>query len=1014
MAADSKFAGNIMDVIPLVDTRHDFGDVSKDYYLEKGNYIDCFENFTNNLQRQQLFGNGAAARELSKRLTSTCKGRGTVMGGSPEAEFVEFVEDQIGLQHNPGNLAPARAVVGGLQLNGLGAAGVSNGVGGLGQGFVKVIIPSQTNLPVGLAGQAEERYNIVDDGTEEDYKRYHRAIARALGWRSPILSVPSQENGFRRPIPVVVDTTKSLNHRYAPYFIVCRNREHMTDPSPTSDMAFDFAAEEVVEDDRVHTINGVRHTIGGTLREPTIHYKTNNMRADSPGVQYQYGGKGKSPNAIEVCKIKIKDAVDEIIRNSNAPGAGGINYYQTFNGGANPEKNTINGLIAFFNKDCTIYNTLGYNNANINPQGGDPAENLINRIVIPYIAKRGGDQLQVESCRSRINYILKRAQYLQKPNAHGNNTFSHWYLNVNSNGNPIAAGEQYAIDNCVFWTYDRVAAMYAVLRGVTTVLQTATKDAIIYKKIRNGVDPAPLPRCPFYVGILWVANLPLYRFETLAAANNWEQNKIRPNGQVGGAVCTRDDVQRVRGELHLGALVDEVAGRRAFSRSRRVSDECFYNLMVKLCTPGTNVYEPFTLLKFINYYINTRVLVAPQTWTDNPLYVLEERELELSIDRCIGLRSETETTIRLPNGTNYRNAQGQIVRIFQPYYLQGAPPRILNIPGMLIERGVGADGNIRITIGDNVGVYHLHGLGGILSLLAIPGDRMTYFNYIREIEGLRLGGGDGRTFYDKWAEVQDSYNQETAKELFIDFLELLSYCENQYFANRDSADNFYVYNPIPVLHGGHTQYQMMAFLDTLIKHYNDRKSQASKLDTLLKCFIYFPKLLKNMDLESILIDIRDYISVWFNYETLVDSDIEFSQEEVNLFKTIINESQKTVNKLNANLSIIDEKCADYLNTIFPHGYFVIKYNEIKPVNSSNNKRANSKSINKSVITKNKLNNTNMNKLINNMKRLSVKPKIRRPGTVPALLTSRNYIFGGKHLTKKKRKNKRKTHKKRKY
>jgi hypothetical protein len=169
-----------------------------------------------------------------------------------------------------------------------------------------------------------------------------------------------------------------------------------------------------------------------------------------------------------------------------------------------------------------------------------------------------------------------------------------------------------------------------------------------------------------------------------------------------------------------------------------------------------------------------------------------------------------------------------------------------------------------------------------------------------------------------------------------------------------------------------------------------------------------------MDLESILIDIRDYISVWFNYETLVDSDIEFSQEEVNLFKTIINESQKTVNKLNANLSIIDEKCADYLNTIFPHGYFVIKYNEIKPVNSSNNKRANSKSINKSVITKNKLNNTNMNKLINNMKRLSVEPKIRRPGTVPALLTSRNYIFGGKHLTKKKRKNKRKTHKKRKY
>lgn len=954
-AIPPKFSGDIMEVAALVDTRHDFGDTSKDYSKEidagGANQYDCFQNFTNNIQRRKLFGDGVAARALSQRLTSTCKARGNVLGTSPEAEFVTYVEGQIG-------------------LIGIGAGAVSAGIPWragaiLGQGFQKFSIPSRS--PPGAA----VAYDINSLGrrpSEQDYTLYHKEIATHLGWT---------DDASRNPIPVVVDTTKSLQHNSDPYFLICRNRENITDPGPSSDMFFPFVAEERVinagnEGARTYTINGVEHKVSGAIAAPTITYTFSDAQGGG-SVTYTYGARGnKSPNSIEVCKAKIKDAVEEII---NASAGTGVNYYQTYNGGDMPVAGTVAGLVALFNRDCDIYNRLGYRN--INNGAGD--DNIENRIVVPYVAKRGGDQLQAESCNSRITYVLKRSRNIRGPQG-GN--MGQEYVNVNINGDISDVEVPVDIENCIFWTYDRVAAMYAVLRNITTVLQNADKTAIIYKRIANHIA------APFQIPLPWPAP---------PAVRQMGGNIARPLTKLkGGVMCLRGTSN---------------AERRG---NGPVGDACFYDIFEKLCTPTTATYDPFTLLNFINYYLDTTFYAINRR--KNPLNSPDFNDLTLSIDGCIcqeinwGFQQVTPDGRVLDIPNTFQPAAGWPAEPYNILFLQ------FNRMHYRIQYIGGANKTIRVDFPTPLrrrlnAEYNLIGLGGILPTVIVPGaDRATYFDYIARRDENRAGGG--LNFYQKWAELQKSYKLDAAKKIFIEFLELLSYCENQYFVNRDSADNFYVYNPIPVLHGGHTQYQMMAFFDTIIRYYNDRKLQSSKLDTLLKCFIYFPFLLKNAKLDVILVDLRTYISLWFEFEMVMSNDIEPDEEVNKLFESILADSSKTLQTIQGELSSSDEKCADYLYNKFPHGYFVIKYNEIKPTKNTVNAAPiiTSSTLINSTNSRSKKRRSNNN--ISQRKLTRNESGVGHPA--PELSAPRQGLTGGKRTTKKRRKNKRKTHKKRKY
>jgi hypothetical protein len=487
----------------------------------------------------------------------------------------------------------------------------------------------------------------------------------------------------------------------------------------------------------------------------------------------------------------------------------------------------------------------------------------------------------------------------------------------------------------------------------------------------------------------------------------------------GGAICTR------------GALAAAAAMRE---RRSPVDNGCFLNILTELCTPGNRKYDAFTLLNLINYHLNTTIFNG-QLAGINPLLQYrfgDGNELELSNDGVIGPPGPEGAVNILQNRALNRilviPRDGTSVEITYVSVVNSTinvkiPNIVANAEALGRTRAEknAAAGPVRpLVAGRN---YNIVGAGGILSEIAVLDNTIkAFFRFIysRNIQniahlennvapgaGMNIDGG-GLDFYQTWNQVQTTYSSDTAKKVFTDFLQLLSICENQYFLNRDSADNFYVYNPLPVLHGGHTQYQMMAFFDTLIKEYHSRKSQPSKLDTLLKCFVYFPFLLKRAGLESILVDLSAYISLWFEFEMVMDNDIEPDENVNKLFASILNNTSKKLENLQSRLTNSDEECADYLYTIFPHGYFVIKYNEIKPIQNTNKKITNAISIKTNSDIKN---TTNMN-IITKMQRLSIKNKSLRLGR--ASINTRSQTVGGKRLTKKRRNHKRKTHKKRKY
>jgi hypothetical protein len=264
------------------------------------------------------------------------------------------------------------------------------------------------------------------------------------------------------------------------------------------------------------------------------------------------------------------------------------------------------------------------------------------------------------------------------------------------------------------------------------------------------------------------------------------------------------------------------------------------------------------------------------------------------------------------------------------------------------------------------------------------------------VGGKRNIKGGGINFYDEWVEVQKDYDTNRAQKLFINFIKLLSLCEDQYFIHRDSADNFYTYNPTPLRHGGHTQIQMMAVFDALITEYISRLQQLSKLDLLLKCFVYLPNLLEQSGFSSILSDLRAYVTVWFNYYNIMGTDISLSDDILSTFNLIIDKARKQVDKVYTEMPSGEEEGTDYLDTVFPHGYFVIKYAELTDAPLDTPVPANANTI----FTKN---TASLKGKLNAYSRVAYQPH-----------NARAERQGGKRTAKKRCKNKRKTHKKRKY
>ncbi len=817
-----KFAfGDPNNVIALVDTRHDFKGFSQDIVSKPRNAEgeDYVQHFHNNLQRISL----GLEEEYSRRLTSRCNfASNEVMTIGPEQDFLHYI-----------------------------VANFCNN------------------------NQGWQRYdvNLTDYAS---YDIYHSAIANYIRYGNEIPDPVPPNN----PIPLVVDTHRTLSHNSRPYFIICKNKESVADPSRTSMQTFDNNTfEEFGTEQRTHEINTIIHTLSGELNSPTVTY-TFPPSGYSETLQFNKSG-GHKPNEINICKTRIQSRIKEL--HTAAPGA--------------PPAPPLTTLATVLNLDIHYC----YNYSNIQYKGLLGPQHNKDRIAFSYIAKRAGDQLQVLSCRQNITY------------------------------KQVGTTNNYSIHNCVFWTIDAIAACYAILNGITTVIQHPNKSVTIYRRndyIPNIVQIPPAPM-PLVVG---------------------GKNKKYKKKYYGGAACTTD---------LLNAFLND--------NNYENEHDCWYYAMQKLCDIQDDLYEPWTLLNFLVYYFC--INFPNSEYTNTLMLLLQNPNFTLSNDNCFNLNPGLTDlqNIASINGVSINN-------------IPTGNRMLILINGSYSFSVIKDPGGLKFYI--NFIPYS--NIIPISNLIPITDDQFKYYYYItlNSNEAVNIiGGGKRLTFYDNWNELKSAFDIKKANKLFIEFIQLLSLCETLHFQNIDSADNFYVYDPKSQVYiGGHTQIEFLAFFNSMINMYNNSKNNSKNFEAFLKMFIHFPTLLTKTQYNTINRDIYDYISCWFNYQVNTDTTINTKNDINNIFNTIITETENKCTEIYRKLSKDNHETSQYLHSIFPHGYFTIKFNEIT----------------------NKPSNTRVLKINRNL--VNTRKRKRNNGSNGSKVTNRvnnyNRISGGKHTRKR--------------
>lgn len=718
----------------------------------------------------------------------------------------------------------------------------------------------------------------IHDVNLTDYATYHKTIAERIY---------GNELPHDMRIPLVVDTHRTLSHDSRPYFIICKNKESVADPSRTSMQSFDNNTfEEFGTEERTHEINTIIHKLNGELNSPTVTYTFPSGYSET--LQFNIRG-GHKPNEINVCKTRIQSRIKEL---NIAPGV--LTTLATVD---NPAINY-----------CTYYDNIQY-------QGLLEPQSKKDEIAFSYIVKRAGDQLQVLSCRQNITYTQ------------------------------LGTMNNYRIQYCVFWTIDAIAACFAILKGITTVIQHPDKSVTIYRK--NGytpnivsVPPAPMP---------------------LIVGGKIKKYKKK---YYGGAPCTPEP---------FNALL--------YGNEHPNKQDCWYYAMQRLCDIEDDLYEPWTLLNFLVYYL----YINDNTNYNNLISLIKHPNFVLSNDNCFGLDPNSTNLQQFPiDNINPNNRI--LVYINHPYsfIIQRFPEGLKFYINFISYSKIIPISDLIPAIKPQFNNNYYNAIqNSILSVIsnepANPNEPENN-NSNNSMHGT-AGGGKRLTFYDNWNELKSAFDIKKANKLFIDFIQLLSLCETLYFQNIDSADNFYVYDPKSQVYiGGHTQIEFLAFLNGMINMYNNSKNNSKKFEAFLKMFIHFPTLLNKTKYNTINRNIYDYISCWFNYQVNTDTTINTNNYINNIFIKIIKETENECKEIYKKLSKDNHEASQYLHSIFPHGYFTIKFNEIT----------------------NKPSNTRVLKINRNL--VNTRKRKRNNGSNGSKVTNRvnnyNRISGGKHTRKR--------------
>lgn len=231
--------------------------------------------------------------------------------------------------------------------------------------------------------------------------------------------------GGEAKVPLVIDFQYQLLDHSADQYnlkdkvVICRNREHYTDPGRTSRL--NFNGVRILEEIDNGSARTYESAITGLPGELEISGSvTGDCKIVYGGVEWNetYNKDMKIyPNTISMCMM----TVNSLIKQNTLPGQflKGVGdesaYCSTFKGGKDDPN--VNKTI----KETEVY---------------------IKRIAAQFMKKRLADQLQAASCKKPISY------------SYGASTIS------------IGGAKP-----CVFWSHDRLAVAFAILQGIPCILE---------------------------------------------------------------------------------------------------------------------------------------------------------------------------------------------------------------------------------------------------------------------------------------------------------------------------------------------------------------------------------------------------------------------------------------------------------------------------------------------------------------------------------------------------------------
>lgn len=693
---------------------------------------------------------------------------------------------------------------------------------GLENSFLEYVVTLQIGKNINFS-QKKIAFPSVFSSESERYDTYHKLILDGINSEIPVkLST----------MPIIVDTTRTLSHlpnSLSSFFVICQNRENIADPSNTTKMLKDqlFVLKEVVNKNREYKINNITYVVSGSLDFPEISYSSSGI------VPIKYSISNFQAHKLtekEICKANIQKSIKELKDDKD------LNSIQkTFR---------VKDLKLLYGGYCDDYNLINYNCT---------LQELF-QIATPYVAKRGGDQLQVLSSKEEIIY--------------------------EDNLNNI-----YKIKNCIFWTIDAMAAAFAILNGISVVLQRPDKTAILY--IFKNYIPSMQPIV---------------------------RNIKKKGTQLGGNPCTR-----------LGAFLE--------------SEECYALLMRNKLEKKSEYYDQQYLLNYIKYIllINKNIeraqLISPIFINIENIYnrFNEYAQSFLNIENCLTNTDKLDT----------RNSYFIFETRPNEYEIIDFDENNIYVKKVIEEKvilSIQIEKNYILTMISNEKIKKYFGgiyLDNEEDFLDTPVTENKNHMDMDMNGGYLYNSKKSETLFSQ--DWNNAINKKVSSDLiFRKFIELLSSCEDKYFIVEDKADNFYAYDSThAVRYGGHTQIEMMLFLSSVIYNYALFSSfdNGIYLKYFLDMFLHFPIFLEKYSLNDIYVDIQDFIKLWYNCILPKEINNQLPPYTDILFEKVISDMKKMSLFIYSNIKKNNDTndtniFLRFLEKHFPHGYFTIIYKNL--------------------------------------------------------------------------------------